>query len=614
MKAKVKDKIKIITRKDFINLPYLLLSTLLILTIGVTYLFYQNSINKDNLRFNNEVDHIHTALENRIGLYVALLKSGRGYIQSNENLTRTEFANFVESLEIEKNYVGNLGIGYTKLFSNEERESLVFQMREGEGYADFNIFPISESNLQQTIIFLEPLNDTNRKAIGYDMSTESKRRTAMERARNTGEASASAKVTLIQDNESDKQPGFLIYLPIYKNGITPLTVIQRQRAIQGFVYSPFRAGDFLKDVQQSTNAGTITVQIFDGEPTPDNILAQTAETSQEDFMPQIRRDFENSKNLNIAGRQWLVNYKTLPGFDKQSSAGWTPLIFFFGMIFSFSVFALTLWESLSRKKLQIVAGELFESEKQKRELLIKEQDARQAAELANTAKDEFISVVSHELRTPLNSIAGWTRILQTNHLTDEKRRMALQKIERNLRQQADLIDDLLNYSQMVIEKPEWDVEPVVVSDIFEEVYKHIEKEAKEKNIEIHKDNRLNGSVILCNRDKIKTVFNNLLANAVKFTPSGGLVETKLFKQPDKNQIEMIIKDSGIGIDPNFLPHIFDSFSQADSSMTRQYGGLGLGLALSKHIVKLHNGTIEARSDGEGEGAVFILKIPCEPKN
>ena len=293
--------------------------------------------------------------------------------------------------------------------------------------------------------------------------------------------------------------------------------------------------------------------------------------------------------------------------------GWTPFIFAFGLIFSFSVFGLTFWESISRSKLQTVAENLFQSEKQKRELLLKEQEARHTAELANTAKDEFISVVSHELRTPLNSIAGWTRILQTNHLSEEKRQMALEKIERNLRQQTSLIDDLINYSQMVAESPHLDAEPIVVSEVFDEVYKQIEKQAEEKDIKIRKDNRLNGSVILCNRENMKTVFNNLLANAIKFTPSGGSIETELFKRQDENEMELIIRDSGIGIDADFLPYIFDSFSQADSSMTRQFGGLGLGLAISKHIVKLHNGTIEAKSDGIGAGAVFTLKIPFEQK-
>lgn len=614
MKENVKDRLKIIATKEFNNLPYLLLATLLMITVGMTYLFHQNSVNKDTLRFKNEVDHIQTALESRINLYIALLKSGRGYIQSNENLSREDFARFVESLEIEKNYVGGLGIGYTKLFLPEERDALITQMRESEGISDFSIFPDKKSDLQQAVVFLEPLTEANRKSIGYDMSTESNRLSAMEKARDSGEASVSGKVMLLQNSPEDSQNGFLIYLPVYKNDIVPSSLILRQRNIKGFVYSPFRAESFLKEVQKATGTETVAVQVFDGEPNQTNLLAQTIEPSSDEFVPQIRSEFEDQKNLNFAGRQWLINYKTLPIFDSESSVIFTPVIFIFGLIFSLSIFGVTLWESKSRSKLQTVAESLFESEKQKRELLIKEQEARKIAELANTAKDEFISVVSHELRTPLNSIAGWTRILQTNHLSDEKRLMALEKIERNLRQQTSLIDDLLNYSQMVAENPELDAEPTIVSDIFEEVYKKIEQEAGQKNIKIDKDNRLNGSIILCNRESIKTVFHNLLANAVKFTPSGGSIKTKLFKNKDKNVMEMVIKDNGIGIDSDFMPHIFESFSQADSSITRQHGGLGLGLAISKHIIKLHNGTIEAKSEGIGAGSVFTIKIPLKNNN
>lgn len=613
MKQKVIDNFNIINKKEFINLPYLLLATLLMITVGFTYLYYQNSINKDSLRFKNEVDHLHTALESRIDLYIALLKSGRGYILSKENLSRADFAKFVESLEVEKNYVGGLGIGYTKLFSSDERESLITQMREREGIKNFDIFPNTESDLQQTIIYLEPLTAANRKAVGFDMSTEANRREAMERARDTGEAAVTGKVTLIQEPEQGQQAGFLIYLPVYKNGIIPPTLDLRRKNIQGFVYSPFRAGSLLNEVQKETHTGTISVELFDGAPNPRNLLTQTASIAPTDALPHITSDYQDSKNLNFAGRQWQINYKPLPSFDSDSSVGWTPIIFVFGLVFSLSVFGLTFWESISRDRLQTVAGELFESEKQKRQLLIKEQDARHTAELANTAKDEFISVVSHELRTPLNSIAGWTRILQTNHLSEEKRQMALEKIERNLRHQTGLIDDLINYSKMVAENSQLNAEPTIVSEIFEEVYEDIEKEAEDKNIEIHKENRLNGSVILCNRESIKTVFHNLLINAVKFTPNGGKIETLLLKSQETKEIELVIKDSGIGIDADFLPHIFDSFSQADSSITRQHGGLGLGLAISKHIVQLHNGTLEAKSEGIGSGAVFILKIPFEPK-
>lgn len=604
----VKDKLKAGRRMDVLKLPYLVLATLILSTVGITYLYYQSARSKDSVRFNNEVNRVQSALESRIGLYIALLRSGRGYIESRQDLTRAGFANFVKSLELEKNYVGVQGIGYTVIFSPEEREELIERMKT-EGYPDFNLFPNNPRDSYQAIIYLEPFNERNLAAIGYDMSTEETRRAAIERARDTGEAAATGKVTLLQEIDSQKQSGFLIYLPVYTGGVTPETVAGRRENIRGYVYSPFRANNFLREIQQITNTESIGVTIYDETISPENLMAQTTSADNDYLVPQISEDFTAQNMMNVAGRNWIIKYNSLPSFAEQSSVNWSPLIFIIGIAFSFLLFGMTYWESSARAKLQSAAAELFESEKQKRRLLVKEQEARKIAEKANRAKDEFISVVSHELRTPLNAIAGWTRILKTKDLPEIKRDLALEKIEKNLRQQTGLVDDLLGYSQMISEKTELDKKEITFSDLFEEVYKNVERQAREKGIQFIKHNSLNGSKIVGDEEKLKTVINNLLLNAVKFTPKGGTVETDLCK--NGAQVELIVKDNGIGISSKFMPHVFERFKQADSSITRGYGGLGLGLAISKHIVNLHNGTIEARSGGIGKGAEFIVKFPLK---
>jgi signal transduction histidine kinase len=226
-------------------------------------------------------------------------------------------------------------------------------------------------------------------------------------------------------------------------------------------------------------------------------------------------------------------------------------------------------------------------------------------------KDEFISVVSHELRTPLNAIAGWTRILNSDDLSTNTKSLALQKIEKNLRLQTNLVEDLLNYSQLdssrgVLEKKEIDY-----TEIYETVYHEIEPVALKKGIRVIKENQLTGQKILGDPDKIKILILNLLSNAFKFTPSDGEVKIRLGQV--ENCVEIIIKDTGRGINPEFLPHIFDRFSQHDTSTTRKFGGLGLGLAVSEHIVKLHSGSIEAQSEGEGKGSTFSVRLPVFTK-
>ncbi len=602
--SKTLEKIK--KNEKTANFPFLILVVSILITIGVTFNFYRSAKSKDSIRFNNEVSQIQLSVENRISLYVALLKGGRGFIESTAKLNRESFSNYVKSLELDKYYVGMLGIGYNKVLLPNERGALIKEMKS-EGYSDFRIFPETERAIYQTIIYLEPLNERNKRVIGYDMSTEENRREALDRAKDTGDPAASAKVLLLQENESDKQVGFLIYLPVYKNGKIPQTLEERRQNLAGYIYSPFRASDFLDQGQRKISSSDIAVKIYDGQLKPENLMAQTASNTTASFMNAVEENYSAQKNLDVAGRNWIIKYDALPSFAAQSSVGWTPLILLSGIIFSFLLFGMTYWEASARAKLQTTAAELFELEKQKQALLEKEQKARLSAEKANKIKDEFIAVVSHELRTPLNAIAGWARILKTDNVSTNTKNLALEKIDKNLRSQTQLVEELLDYSQIISGNTNFEGKKVIFPDIFECSCREIEEKAREKSIEFIKDNQLNGHTILGDEDKIKIVICNLLSNAVKFTHLGGKVEASAKEEGDN--IQIIIKDNGQGISPEFLPHIFDRFNQADNSSTRNYGGLGLGLAITNHIVKLYNGTIKAQSEGKGKGSVFTVKFP-----
>ena len=306
------------------------------------------------------------------------------------------------------------------------------------------------------------------------MSSEEVRRTALEKACETGIASATAKLILLQENEQDRQFGFLIYLPIYKNGEFPESIEARKQNLQGFIYSPFRANNFLRDVQNNAGITDIAVKIYDGDLKAENLLVQTETTGETNISGQINGQFLTENEIEIAGRKWIIQYETLPAFAVQSSVNWSPLIFLCGLIFSFLLFGMTYWEAATRAKLQETTNDLTESERQIQGLLEKEQEARKIAETANATKDEFISVVSHELRTPLNAIAGWTRILKSDELSKNTKELALQKIEKNLRLQTTLVEDLLSFSQLVSSNDNFSKIEIDLSEIFEIVYQEIE--------------------------------------------------------------------------------------------------------------------------------------------
>ncbi len=257
--------------------------------------------------------------------------------------------------------------------------------------------------------------------------------------------------------------------------------------------------------------------------------------------------------------------------------------------------------------LAIAADERAGSEAQREELLRREQQARAAAEAANRAKDEFLAVLSHELRTPLNAVYGWARLLQAGQVRDEQAERALDAIVRNANAQVQLIDDLLDVSRVVSGKMRLDIRPVDLRTVIEGALDAVRPAAEAKAIRLQSVLDPRAAPITGDSGRLQQVIWNLLMNAVKFTPKGGRVQVHL--QRVNSHVEIIVSDTGPGIAPDVLPFIFERFTQADSSSTRAHSGLGLGLALVKHLVELHGGSVDAQSPGEGKGATFVVRLP-----
>jgi PAS domain S-box-containing protein len=235
---------------------------------------------------------------------------------------------------------------------------------------------------------------------------------------------------------------------------------------------------------------------------------------------------------------------------------------------------------------------------------------RARAEEANRAKDLFLGTLSHELRTPLNAIIGWTRMLRSGSLPEEKRARALEIIDRNARAQAALIEDILDLSRITSGKMRLEVAPVELAHIVETALDTIRPAADAKGVRIQPVLDPDSGTVHGDATRLQQVCWNLLSNAVKFTPRGGRVYVKLVRTD--SQVELLVSDTGKGIANDFLPWIFDPFSQADSTSTREYGGLGLGLAIVKHLVELHGGTVRAESEGAGKGTTFVVRLPVAP--
>ncbi|MEH1998286.1 MAG: response regulator [Nostoc sp.] len=235
-----------------------------------------------------------------------------------------------------------------------------------------------------------------------------------------------------------------------------------------------------------------------------------------------------------------------------------------------------------------------------------EQAARAEAEAANRIKDEFLAVLSHELRSPLNPILGWAKLLQSRKFDDISLKKALETIERNAKLQAQLIEDLLDVSRILQGKLNLKMTPVNLASTIEAAMDTVRLAAGAKTIQIQTMLDPMGKV-LGDSVRLQQVLWNLLSNAVKFTSAGGQVNVRL--ECIDAQAQITVSDTGKGIHPNFLPHVFDYFRQGDSTTTRKFGGLGLGLAIARHLIEMHGGTVSAESLGEDKGAIFTLKLP-----
>jgi len=239
----------------------------------------------------------------------------------------------------------------------------------------------------------------------------------------------------------------------------------------------------------------------------------------------------------------------------------------------------------------------------------KERLYRQAEE-SSRLKEEFLATISHELRTPLSAILGWARMLRMGQLSDEHVAKALDTIERNARAQAQLIDDLLDVSRIVTGKLRMDVQPADPNAFIDAAVEAVRPAAEAKGVRVQTIIDTAAITIPGDPVRLQQVVWNLLSNAIKFTPRGGRVQVR--SERVNSHLEITVSDTGQGIAPDFLPHVFDRFRQADQKTSRQHGGMGLGLAIVRHLVEMHGGSVLANSEGEGKGATFTVMLPISP--
>jgi PAS domain S-box-containing protein len=308
--------------------------------------------------------------------------------------------------------------------------------------------------------------------------------------------------------------------------------------------------------------------------------------------PEPRQDYDRDMERFLAtGEAPSVNRRTeVEGQRKDGTR--LPM--------ELAISAVKVWDACTFNVFARDITERRRSDDERRQLLEKAQEV-------GRTKDEFLALLSHELRTPLSAIVGWAHMLRTSELDESTRARAIETIDRNAKLQNQLIEDILDVSRIVAGKFHVEMRSADLAKVIEAARDTVVPMAAARKVELHVDVQAKASLTIGDPDRLQQVAWNLLSNAIKFTPAGGKVSTELVRR--NGWFELTVRDTGAGIDPAFLPHIFERFRQGGDSGARR-GGLGLGLSIVRHIVEMHGGTVEARSDGRDQGSTFVVRLPA----
>jgi signal transduction histidine kinase len=543
---------------DFIALGSSLFITFAILGLFYSYILIQ----KDN-EFDLIASDLTTSIQNRLVNYEQVLYATQGLFVSSEQVTLDEWQTFVKNQQIENRFPGVQVAGYSHRIGGADKlESHIQEMRSV--WPNYSVRPDTPREQYHSIIYIEPVNDRNLQAIGYDMFSEPIRRAAMENACDTGIVTISGRVTLVQEITNDIQPGFLMYLPVYKDNVTPESVKEKQDALQGFVYMAFRTYDLfnamlpgLGEIQHNN----IRVKIYDTNKSEENLLYDSKkDTPDESWSKSARIDFGH--------RTWLLEFsqvRTFTDFETMVMVA-VPAI---GVSMSAFVFIAIRSNQRNINKIIKLNEDLLKSEKL-------------------SAVGQLASRLAHDIRNPISVIKNTVEIAKNNKTLDQKMISQLDRIERAASkinyQVSDTLDFVRTTPLQIKENP--------INKILSLVVDRIEKPSTVTVNLPETDHN-----IKCDAEKLEVALANILTNAIQAMDAEGTINIRVNDQDKFYTVE--IENSGPEIPENILPKIFEPL------FTTKPKGTGLGLATVKNIIEQHGGTVYVKN----HPTVFTISLP-----
>jgi PAS domain S-box-containing protein len=614
---------------------------MLVISVLVWQLYEKNTLQREENRFFHSVNHVQNDLIDRVYRYEMFLQGGAGLFAASEEVTRNEFKAYCEYQQTVDRYPGVQGVGFAKVVQPPDLASHQEEIR-AEGFPDYRVWPGGNRDLYTAIIFLEPFDERNQLAFGFDMLSEPVRRAAMEQARDSGVASVSGKVTLVQETGKDVQPGFLMYVPVYTRGFTLETSANRKAAIKGYVYAPFRMKDLIQNIFPDPNY-EIDFEIYDGMEISSKTLLYDSLTSSVKHQPI----FTSQTTVDLYGRQWTIIFHSRPLFESAIDRFTPKGILAAGILFSFLFFfylrtlhktvdqtramnlALQEGEAKYRFLAESIADVIWNVDldgnlnyispaverltgftpeeilaKPLNEFIVQEDyDAlfiKLEEELAKPPTERDISMtMTARHKTRDGSIVDTE--FNASWLFDDQGKHYLERIQAASDRMGELINDLLTMSRVT--RAEFNKQQVDLSKLATEIFATLQETEPQRKarFEIIPGLFARGDVHL-----LRIAMENMLGNAWKFSANNNETHIEVGRTVIEGDEVFYIRDKGAGFDMAYADKLFGAFQRLHRA--EEFPGTGIGLATVQRIINRHGGKVWAESE-MGKGSTFYFTLP-----
>jgi signal transduction histidine kinase len=573
---------------------YVVLLGALLLTCMAWYYVSQNLRAQEQARFDEAVQATQRAVDRRMSAYIDAMLDVRGLFAASESVERDEFSKYVDGTDLRRRYPGVQAVGYSERVGSEEKGEFEAEFRE-EGFSEYALIPGGERYEYFPIVYIEPSEGPNRRLLGYDTFAKRTQRAAMERARDTGLPTVSGRVTLTGEDGEEGKAGFLIYLPVYRDGEPQQTAPERRSALQGFVLSVFRADELLEGIFGGPDDSTVSFEVFDGAELDDEHLLHDDDGTLHAADASYSPHFSALTTLEVGGRVWSLYFHSLPSFEGGWQSKLPLLVLCGGLLVSLCLFWVVRVLDDSRARAERIGAELEETNRQLEE-------TNQELGAANRELETFSYSVSHDLRAPLRGIDGFSHILLEDYADelDDEGRDYLWRVRAGVRRMGELIDALLSLARLT--RDEMRSETVDLSAMAGEISDNLRRTRPERDVEV-----LIMPGLVANGDArlLKVALENLLGNAWKFTCKKAHAKIEFGAVRRDGTLTYYVRDNGAGFDQAHADKLFGPFERLHGA--DEFEGMGVGLATVQRVVHRHGGRIWAEGEvGRGATVYFTL--------